>query len=459
MHFYFIRIPFFFLILCLTSSCSPITRHYVQVETFISKQEYEKADKVIEENQKKYGSKNRLLYLLDRGMTLHLSGRFSESNQFLHQAEQWAEQLYTKSIISETGAFFTNDNTLPYAGEDFERVMIHLISALNYIYLEDLDEALVEARKIDHQLNLLNDRYEKKSVYRQDAFARYLSGKLFEAKKELNDALIAYRKAYEAYQEDQKNYGIDIPEGLMADLLRLTDFLGFENENRQYQETFRQVQWMPQKEYRQLAEVVFNSFNGLSPVKEDFFITAPVPDGRGGIYILNVAMPRFVRRPSNISYALVEVWNPGGSFSQKTVPVQDISGIAIKNLEDRVGRITAKAIARASSKFLLSQGIRKMAAKDQEPVSLFLAELGTNLFSLFSEQSDKRSWRTLPGEIQMAGVLVPPGKYQVRVQYFDSFGQQMGKREAVEIEVTAGEKVFLGGRVVIPFTWTPDRRN
>lgn len=385
---------------------------------------------------------------MDRAMTLHLLGQFTESNQFLHQAEQFAENLYTKSIVSETGAFFTNDNTLPYEGEDFERVMIHLISALNYTYMKNLDEALVEVRKIDHQLNLLNDRYDKKSIYKQDAFARYLSGKLYEAKKEPNDALIAFRKAYEAYQDDQHNYAIAIPVALKSDLLRLTQFLGLETENSQYQEGFGQTHWLTQEEYQKLGEVVFISLKGLSPIKEDFFITAPVPDGRGGIYILNIAMPRFIRRSSNISYALVSVWNPKESFSEKTVTVQNISDIAIKNLEDRVGRITTKAIARASSKFLLARGIRQMAGKDEEPLSSFLAELGTNLFSLFSEQSDKRSWRTLPGEIQMAGVLVTPGQYQIRVEYFNSFGKKVAQRNPSKIEVKAGEKVFLGARMV-----------
>ena len=34
--------------------------------------------------------------------------------------------------------------------------------ALNYVYLGKWDDALVEARKIDHKLNLYNDKYEKR---------------------------------------------------------------------------------------------------------------------------------------------------------------------------------------------------------------------------------------------------------------------------------------------------------
>lgn len=33
-----------------------------------------------------------------------------------------------------------------------------------------------------------------------------------------------------------------------------------------------------------------------------------------------------------------------------------------------------------------------------------------------TEESDKRSWRTMPDEIQIARLWVPPGSYQVRVR-------------------------------------------
>jgi len=84
----------------------------------------------------------------------------------------------------------SNDLTLPYEGEDFETVLINVVAALNYVLLNQWDDALVEARKVDHKLNVINDRYDKKNVYKEDAFARYLSGILYEGKGELNDAFI-----------------------------------------------------------------------------------------------------------------------------------------------------------------------------------------------------------------------------------------------------------------------------
>ena len=54
-------------------------------------------------------------------MTLHLSGDYENSNRYLEDAEKRIDSLYTKSITTESGAMFTNDNLLPYEGEDFEK--------------------------------------------------------------------------------------------------------------------------------------------------------------------------------------------------------------------------------------------------------------------------------------------------------------------------------------------------
>lgn len=446
-------------LLLLITACSPITHHYLQVEHYISRQEFLKADEVIEKQGKQYGSRNALLYDLDRAMTLHLSARYLESNEFLDRAERRAGDLYTKSLTSEAGAMLTNDNTLPYEGEDFEQVMINLIAALNYIYLGQIDEALVEVRKMDHKLNLLNDRYEKKNIYKEDALARYLSGILYEAKGEYNDAWIAYHKAYEAYQDYQTQYNTPVPQVLKSDLLRMTDLLGLEEEHQQYLERFEGISWLRQKEYRRNGEIVLISYNGLSPVKEDYFITVPVPDGKGGIYILNIALPRFVSRPTDVDHALVRVMDSETTTTQQTVLVEDITSIAIKNLEDRIGRIAAKAIARATTKYFLSQAIREKAGEGDQALPRILADVGTNLFSLLSEQSDKRSWRTLPGEVQMARLLVPPGSYTVEVQYMTLQGQEVMRRKFPEMTLKPGEKKFLSNRVVgSPLSTTTSHR-
>lgn len=438
------------------AGCGPPVQQYVQVDNLQARQQFAEADAVIGKHESDYGERNAVLYDFDRGMMLHLAGRYAESNQYLARAEDRIDRLYTKSVSAETGAMLTNDNTLPYEGEDFEKVMINVISMLNYVYLDEWDDALVEARKVDHKLELFNDQYEKKNVYKRDALAQYLSGILYEAKGEVNDAFISYRKAYEAYGDYRKDYATPLPPPLPADLLRTTASLGFTEEHQDYLKRFPDTQWIPEKKLQSESELVFISYTGRSPIKEDFFITAPIPDGHGGTYLLRVALPKFVALPDKVGTAEVNLIpadgeaGSGGVVSQRLFLAEDITAIAKKNLEDRLGRITAKAIARATAKYMASRAIRNEMShgKGGESLAGMLAEVGTNIYSLASEQADKRSWRTLPDRIQMARLAATPGRYTVAVEYYDHTGGLIERKTFPAITLKAGEKRFLGYRIL-----------
>ena len=430
----------------LFSSCAPPVQHYAKVDNLLAQGLYSEADSVIEKEGKQYGEKNEILYNLDRAMTLHLAGRYGESNNYLEKSEKKIEYLYTKSITTETGAMFTNDNFLPYEGEDFEKVMLNVIAALNYVYLHEWDDALVEARKIDHKLNLFNDKYEKKNIYKEDAFARYLTGIVYEARGENNDAFIAYRKAYETYTDYQKDYETPLPVTLPGDLLRITDVLQLSEEKHFYKEKFPDIKWTPEKEVAKQGEVIFFSLDGRAPLKVDFFIDAPIPDGRGGIYPLRIALPKFVIQPSKLDHVEVELINPEGVVSsQKMFLAEDIAAIAVKNLENRIARITAKAIARATAKYIASYELKKKTGDD--PFAKFLVDIGTGVYSVASEQADKRSWRTLPAKIRMARLTANSGTYTLKVEYYAS-GNWLIAHKDFPVTIKAGEKKFLSNRFV-----------
>lgn len=435
-------------VLGLLAACAPVTQHYVAVETSIAQARFADADHLVEEQASHYGRANEVLYALDRGMTLHYAGRYEDSNRFLEQAELRIDDLFTKSVSTEARAMFSNDLTLPYQGEDFETVLINVVAALNYVFLGQHDDALVEARKVDHKLNVISDRYIKKNVYREDAFARYLSGILYEDRGELNDAFIAYRNAYDAYRVYHEQYGTPIPPTLPGDLLRVTEALGLADEHAQYRQTFPSATWTSQAEFRTQAEVIVISYDGLAPVKVSEFVDAPIPDGSGGIYILRVAFPRFVPRPTGLDGADVRVIGESGvAGSQRTFLAEDITAIAQKDLADHIGRIRVKAIARAAAKYAATRAAEHSVNQSRGDGSGALVGLLGNLYSLATEQADTRSWRTLPGAIRIARVVVPPGRYRVEVAPVGS-GAAPRTTTSREVTLEAGRKLFIAQRVV-----------
>jgi hypothetical protein len=62
----------------------------------------------------------------------------------------------------------------------------------------------------------------------------------------------------------------------------------------------------------------------------------------------------------------------------------------------------------------MTRGAQQAAGKDAGPWVGLLVGLFTKGLAVVSEEADKRSWQTLPDEIHLARVWVPPGRYHVQ---------------------------------------------
>jgi hypothetical protein len=415
---------------------------------------------------------------MDRGMTLHLAGRYEASNQILEQAEDEVDELYTSRLRSEAKAFLLNDAQLPYEGEPFEHVMINVMKLLNYARLGEWGEAAVEARRIDHRLNVLADRVTGDEVYREDAWARYLSGIVYEATGDLNDAFVAYRKAYEEYRRGHPWARI-VPSSLATDLLRVTAALHLGTEHDEYQQAFPEQSWKPVEELQRLAQVVVISYNGRVARKEDQFLDLPISldalrlvlltKGLAGpstqdsrpvesvLYGLNghivrVALPRLVAQKTHVAYGEVSLIGEGGSFGARTQMVEDLSALAKKQLADRFSQLAVKAVARAAVKYAVAEGITRSAraavGSDYGALVGILVGGVTRGLAIASEESDTRTWQTLPDEIQIARLWVPPGTYELRLHSIAKDGGRIGADSVRMISLRAGETRLFTERVL-----------
>jgi len=289
-------------------------------------------------------------------------------------------------------------------------VMIHLMSAIGYLQAGQPDEALVEARRLDTLLAVYNDTYEKKNDYREDAFARYLSGILHEADGAWDDAFIDYRRAVEVYREDYRAYyGTGLPEMLMADLVRAASTVGRMADIAGLIPADRIDPPRRADELADQGKVVFITFAGYAPQKVEDMLVVPTSHGPIG-----VAFPRMVVAPPRCSQGRLNLYGADRFFESELVLVEDIDRIAVKNLDDRRGRIMAKAIARAVAKQVAIHSIARSRdnRNDQRTIEAIL-----NLVNiLLIERADTRSWRTLPGRIYMTRMHVPAGEYTVELQ-------------------------------------------
>jgi tetratricopeptide (TPR) repeat protein len=408
----------------LAGGCATWHQRTLEFHAAVHAGDLDAADRALAKSKSQARKKNRVLYYMNKGYVEFARGNTDESNKALEKAEMMAEDQ-RRHALDEAAALVTNPGARPYRPEDFELIRINFYKAMNYLRSGDTEGALVEARKINIKLGLLDDKYpDHANRYQRDAFAHLLMGLVYDAAGDDNNAFIAYREAREVYRADYAAaFGIDAPAQLTKDLLRSARRNGFTNETLALErESGRDDASAPASGG---AELVFFWLDGLAPVKEQFvFHFATRRDGASILFYndalglafpfagaavdanlttLSVAFPRLVERPSPRAGARLET----GGRNYPLEPVQDINAIAFKTLHDRMTREFANSLLRLAVK----KGIEHAARKQNEWLGL-----AVSLVNSATENADTRGWQTLPRTISYARVPLAPGDNEITLR-------------------------------------------
>lgn len=391
--------------------------------------EMELAEKVLEQNPKAAKGREKFLYYLNRGTIAALLNKPEESNIYFEQAFIFGEDYHT-NYLNELGAFVINPTVIEYKGEDHEHLILLYYKALNFLKMGDREGALVECRRLNDRLIKLSEKYKNDARYNRDAFIHNLMGLIYDADHDYNNAFIAYRNAYNIYQEDYSNmFGLQAPEQLKKDLLRTAYLMGFDEELSQYEQEFG-VKYVPSK--TKGGDLIFLWNNGLGPVKDEFSINFTVVHGEGGMVTFDnedmgfsfpfwlagdedpegnlsdlefyrMTIPKYSERMPVFHQATLTV---GG----KNYPLQkaeDINQIAKYSLNQRMGLELGKSLLRLA--------IKKTAEKElREESEGWGAALGA--LNAFTEKTDTRNWQTIPHTIYYTRASLPLGQTTAKLQ-------------------------------------------
>ncbi|HZY10317.1 MAG TPA: hypothetical protein VFF29_04110 [Bacteroidota bacterium] len=430
-HCWFIISAFLFI------SCATSGGFYSTVDGNISDGKYEEALKTVRENRSWYGDKSSVLFNFDMGLLYHYAGEHDSSLAYFFAAEKEIDDLYTKSISQEVLSFMINDNILPYEGEDFEKVLVNIFLALNYAEEGMIEDALVEARKVDLKLREYAHQYDDKNKYQEDAFIRYIAGVLYETGGEINDAFISYKKSFEAYKTYENEYGTKAPSFLLDDLVRTGMLMEFTDEVEQYRGMGGR--WEAHEGLTE-GNILVIVYTGKGPAKQEIKKTVTIPDTSGVLHTFQIALPEFQPRYQKPRSYDVHIVAADDSITAATTCAENITAIAQRVLEDRLGLIYLKSGGRAVLKFLAAEKIKgEMKKDDKNKVKNFLGSLAVDLVVGATEQADTRSWRTLPSEIQLVKLSLKPGDYLLNVKASDA-GYSL--RE-VSMKVQRGKTSFV----------------
>ncbi len=399
------------------SGCATYHQKAQETEKALFAGNYTKAEESIKKNKFLKRKRNELLYYLELGKVQNLKGDFAASNKSLNKADHMMEEF--RSIFEMAVGVTVNPAMQSYKAEGHERILVHYYKALNYLQLGDIEEAIVEARRIDlSQMVNENAVGGKLKKYGKDPFGLMLMGMIYEADKDYNNAFIAYTNAKKIYDTDETGlYRGQYPESLERDLVRTAA-----NAGRQYKSDL-------EKEDLPFGEAIIFWENGMAPIKQEknlffslnekngnFFFTSdnihvPVDydfakDDEdfdpSDIGMIRLATPYYVQRINNTQSAYVM-----HNDERKNLHlIEDVSALAFQIERDNYFKELGKNLLRITLKKL-----SELAAGEQnEYVGAAL-----NIANVATEKADTRNWQSLPSQIHYVRIPLEEGMNNITV--------------------------------------------
>ncbi|MBM4144311.1 MAG: hypothetical protein FJ225_12075 [Lentisphaerae bacterium] len=335
-------------------------------------------------------SRDRLLFLLERGTVEQARGAYAESARNFIQAADVVEELETYSLSRGGASFVVNDNVQEFKAAPFERTLLHAFAAQSHLALGHWENAAVEARRIIHELT--PDRLGK---YPADAYSRYVAGFCLELTDDPSNAALQYREA-----------------DALAGWLRVDESNGrLSPAGEGTAPPEPAAAWAPGAEGGEARELVCFFLAGRTPGGSDLF--ASVWPGSSRVYADLYAGGRYLGRGHTLA---------------------DTAALAFTNEQLQNARKTAKALARIA----LKEGIATAVEQNDELMGALVRFVLIGLL----EQPDVRRWETLPRWLGVARVPCPPDLAEFDVVLRNQAGTEL-KRVRVTEPLQKRGRVFV----------------
>ena len=133
-------------------------------------------------------NRDELLLLLDKALIAQAAQNYALSVATFEEAYNLVDSLDYVSTRDQTAALVSSDWAIRYSGELSERLWIHTFQMINYLLLEQPQEAAVEARRAVVLFE------EDGDVLDSDIFTRYLMALSFAAAGQYDSAGVEFRK-------------------------------------------------------------------------------------------------------------------------------------------------------------------------------------------------------------------------------------------------------------------------
>jgi hypothetical protein len=382
---------------------------------------------------------NYALSILEKARLSFLANDWTQSRKEFNLVSDVLEQEAAKAKLrvskglANVTALVSSDNAITYDIPAYEQTMLHSYQALNYLFLGQMDGALVEVRRAnliqenalkEHQQDIdkgvesfdkeaLNQAYPSMSAMIgdlkngfQNAYTFYLSGLLYEAAKQPNDAYIDYKRALEIYPANHY---------LQQDVLRLATHLNMVDDVALYSAKYGEYKPAVIADSGELVIIVER---GVIQAKQEVAISLPIFTSGYQARFFNFALPVYQGKLNQYPSLSVNI-NDERYTSEQIVRLQSL---ASKQLQEQVPAL----VTRQALRLVAKEQLRRTMSKEGGDIGNILA----TIYNMASEQADTRSWLTLPDEVQIIRIPLAAGKQQVKLVYGS-------KNETLDLDIKA----------------------
>lgn len=358
--------------------------------------------------------RDRVLYLLNRGLLQHYAGEFRASNASFEAAKALNAQLEATSVSETAAASTVTETFTSYVAPTYELLMAHYYQMLNYLEMGDLDGARVEALQTDV---VLRKAAQADNLPAVAAALRYLTGLIYQARGEQDDARIAYVQALERYQATAS---LAPPRDLLDRCSYLARLTGAAGTLDRCTELGGDAGRAAPPENG--GEVVVLVETGFAPALID--ASAVSQDPRTGEFY-RIAVPALRPRPARVGS--VDIASNGRTAN--AVPLDDLSLDARAALNARMPGLMARAVARNVARHAMDRRLQ-----DKNPGAAGLA----NILGTIFDQADTRSWSLLPEHLYLASLALPAGTHELELTLYDGRGRTLARKTLSGIAVQPG---------------------
>jgi len=397
------------LVFCLLTGCASFGERTADLRSDFANGNLEKANTEIDKALKKRKQSDADVLKLNRAIIALSSGNPKEAERLLREVRDNFDRLENeraKLVAEKTVSMLLDDNSVSYAGEDYEKVLIRVFLAISNL-MHDGTDAPAYALQIGHKQNEIvqkgavqDPRDSRKKInpkaaaYRQVAIGQYLIGAMQEATFRNRDDVI---KAYETvnvwepdfihgrHDLERARHGIHSQPG--NGVVYVFALVG--SGPFKVQENCEVLQ------EAQIWTTFLIAMMSNRPTIPDF---APV------------MIPQIVRSTDSRTALAVSI---GGQWNGWTETLTDINRMAEEQFEAMKPQIVARAVVRRTLKKGMVYGTKE--AVDANTWVSLLLDVGGMVWESM-ETADTRSWNLLPAEIQVTRLEVPAGEHQLTLQ-------------------------------------------